>query len=71
MFETDGQSHEAVGDPEFRASLRRQALVGGGRRMGDEALGIAEIVGDAQELERIEERGTQPACRPRPRRRSG
>ena len=41
------------------SSLRccwRDALVRGGRRMGDQALGVAEIVGDAHQLERVLER---------------
>src|ERR1700756_4179577 len=54
MLEPGGEADEAVADAEFGARLRLQPLMGGGRRMGDEALGIAEIVGDARELERIE-----------------
>src|ERR1700722_8187146 len=54
MFEAGGEGDEAVADPEFGARLRRKPLMRGGRRMRDEALGVAEIVGDARELQSVE-----------------
>ena len=53
MFEADGNAHQAVADAELGALRRREPLVRGRRRMGDEALGVAEIVADADELERV------------------
>src|SRR5580698_11298329 len=50
MFETDGNTHEPVADPELGPLRRGQTLVGCCRRMGNEALGVAEIVADANEL---------------------
>jgi hypothetical protein len=44
MFEPGRESDKTLADPEFGSSLRRQPLMGGGRRMGDEAFGVAEIV---------------------------
>ena len=55
MLEPGREPHQAVADAELGALLRRQPLVRGRRRMGDQALGVAEIVGDADQLERIEE----------------
>ena len=52
MFEAGGVADEAVADPELGACFRRKPLMRRGRRMGDEALGVAEIVGDARELQR-------------------
>ena len=53
MLEPARQPHQAVADAELGARRRRQALMRRGRRMGDQALGVAEIVGDAHELERV------------------
>ena len=53
MFETDGDAHQPVSDAKFGALRRGKPLVRGRRRMGDEALGVAEIVADADELERV------------------
>ena len=39
--------------PRSARCLRPEALMRGRRRMGDQALGVAEIVGDTHELERI------------------
>src|SRR5215203_4032607 len=55
MFETGREAYQPVGDAKLGARLRRQALMRGRGRMGDEAFRIAEIVGDAHQLERIEE----------------
>ncbi len=53
MFEPDRYAHQPVADAEFGALRRGQPLVRGRRRMGDEALGVAEIVADANEIERV------------------
>src|SRR5690242_15392592 len=55
VLEADREPHQPVADAELGALLRRQALVRRRRRMRDQALGIAEIVGDADERERVEE----------------
>ena len=57
----------AVADAELGALLRLEPLMRRGRRMGDQALGVAEIVGDAHELERVLEAERRRSCRPRPR----
>ena len=55
MLESDREADEAFADAEFGARLRRQPLMRRGRRMGDEALGVAEIVGDPRKLQRVED----------------
>src|ERR687896_535368 len=55
MLEPGGEADKALADAELGARLRRQPLMRRGRRMGDEALGVAEIVGDARDLQRIED----------------
>src|SRR5258707_14329257 len=59
MFKPGRESDKAFADPEFGARLRRQPLMRGGGGMGDEALGVAEIVGNPRYLQRVEaaERG--------------
>ena len=47
VLEPGREPHQPVADAEFGALLRRQPLVRGRRRMRDQALGVAEIVGDA------------------------
>ena len=47
MFEASGKADEAVADPEFAARFWRKPLVRGGGGMRDQALGVAEVVGDA------------------------
>src|ERR1700730_1817537 len=54
VFEAGRESDETLADPEFGARLRRQPLVGGSGRMGDEALGVAEIVRNPRDLQRVE-----------------
>src|ERR1700726_172313 len=54
MFEAGGEPDKSFADAEFGARIRRQPLVRGGGRMGDEALGVAEIVGNPRDFERIE-----------------
>ena len=56
MFEPGGEADKTFADAEFGARLRRQPLMRRGRRMGDEALGVAEIVGDPRQLQRVEQR---------------
>src|ERR1051326_2566139 len=53
MFEAGRDAHQSVADAELGTLRRRQPLVRRRRRMGDEAFGAAEIVADANELERI------------------
>src|SRR6185369_3792499 len=53
MLEPARQANHAVTDAEVGALLRLEPLVRRRRRMGDQALGIAEVVGDTHELERI------------------
>src|SRR6185312_2505739 len=59
MLEPGGEADKAFADAELGARLRRQPLMRRGRGMGDEALGVAEIVGDARDPQRVEaaERG--------------
>src|SRR5665213_4091818 len=54
VFEAGGEPDEALADAEFGAHLRLQPLVGGGCRMGDEALGVAQIVRDPRQLQPVE-----------------
>src|SRR5258708_39834404 len=54
MFKPGRESDKAFADPEFGARLRRQPLMRGGGGMGDEALGVAEIVGNPRYLQRVE-----------------
>ena len=49
VLEADRQSEQARRDAERRPLLRLEPLVGRRLRMGDEALGVAEIVGDADD----------------------
>ena len=55
VLEPDRQAHQPVADAELGALRRRQPLMRGGGRMRDQALGVAEIVGDGDQLEPIEE----------------
>ena len=64
MLEPGREADEAFADAEFGARLRRQPLMRRGRRMGDEALGVAEIVGDARDLQRVEAAERGRPCRP-------
>src|SRR4051794_29750580 len=54
MFEAGGIADEAFADAEFGARIRRQALMRRGRGMGDEALGVAEIVRYPRQFQRVE-----------------
>src|SRR5213595_565242 len=54
MFEAGRESDKSFADAEFGSNLRRQPLMRRGGRMGDEALGVAEIVGNPRDLQRVE-----------------
>src|SRR6185312_2013214 len=54
MFESRGEADEAFADAEFGARLRREPLMRGRGGVRDQALGVAEIVGDPRELEPVE-----------------
>src|SRR3546814_21178322 len=53
VLEADRKAQQAVADAECGAILRLQTLVRRRRRMGDEALGVAEIVGDVDKAKRV------------------
>src|SRR5215831_3132763 len=55
VFEPDREPHQAVADAKLGTCLRRQALMRRGGWMGDEAFGVAKIVGNAQEIQSVEE----------------
>src|SRR5687768_1889129 len=54
ILEPDRQPQHPVGDAEALPLLRREPLMRGGGGMGDEALRIAEIVRDVDELEAVQ-----------------
>ena len=54
MLEPGREANETFADAEFGARLRRQPLMRRGRRMGDEALGVAKIVRDPRDLQAVE-----------------
>jgi hypothetical protein len=62
VLEPGREPDQGIGDAELGPLFRLEPLVRRRRWMGDEALGVAEVVGDAHELERIEEpeRGRLP-----------
>ena len=53
VFEADRKPHHPLADAKMGALLRLQALVGRRRGMGQQALGVAEIVGNADDRERV------------------
>src|ERR1700753_3613129 len=59
MLQPGGEANETFADAELGTGLRRQPLMRRGGRMGDEALGVAEIVGNLGEPQAVErtERG--------------
>ena len=63
VFEPGRESDKAFADAKFGARFRLQPLMRRGRGMGDEALGVAEIVGNPRDLQRIEARNA-PALPP-------
>ena len=68
VLEAGREPDKALADAEFGARLRRQPLMRRGRRMGDEALGVAEIVRDPRQLQRVEttERAALPPLTSKP-----
>ncbi len=48
VFESDRQAHEAIRDPGREPLFRRHRGVSHGGRMGDQGLGGAEVLGEAQ-----------------------
>src|SRR2546429_9555386 len=54
MFEPGREANETFADAEFGARLRCQPLMRRRRGMRDEALGVAEIVGNPRDLQRVE-----------------
>ena len=50
--------------PSSARCLRRKPLMRGGRGVRDQALGVAEIVADPEDLERVHEAEGARACRP-------
>src|SRR5437762_301691 len=54
MLEPRRIADKALADAKLGARFRRQPLMSRGRRVGDEALGIAEIVGNPRQLQRVE-----------------
>src|SRR5215467_198922 len=50
MFQPAREPHQSIADAELCARGGREALVRGGRRMRDQALGVAQIVADLDEL---------------------
>src|SRR5471032_2455811 len=54
MFEAGREADKPFADAEFGARLRRQPLVRRRRGMGDEALGVAEIVRYPRDLQPVE-----------------
>src|SRR4029079_8232604 len=55
VFKPDGEAHAPVENAELGTLLWFQPLMRGGRRVRHEALGVAEIVGDLEDLERVHE----------------
>src|SRR3981081_1181724 len=54
VFEPGREADQAFAYPEFGARLHRQPLMRGGGGMGDEAFGVAEVVGNQRKLQRVE-----------------
>ena len=53
VFEADRHPQRSRPDAEFGARIVGKVLVRGRRRMGDQALGVAEIVGDLHDVQRV------------------
>jgi len=64
VFQVDGEADHAVGDAELGAGFAREARVGRRRRMSDQALGVAEVVGDVDQVESVEEAERSSAALP-------
>ena len=50
ILKPDREPHAVVEDAKLGARLRREPLMRGGGGMGDQALGVAEIVADLEDL---------------------
>ena len=55
IFQSDGQTDESFGHACLESVLGGQFAMGGGRRMGDQGTGIAQVGGDGGQLESIDE----------------
>ena len=55
VLQSHRQAHLAVGDAHAGAFFRLQALVRRGGGMGDQALGVAQVVGNVDQLQGVEE----------------
>ena len=73
-FQPDGQPHPAGGQADLQPLLLGHRAVGGGGGVGGHGLGVAEVVGDVDDLQRVQEverrrpgrRGRRrPGCRRR------
>src|SRR5437870_1526075 len=53
MFQPAREPHQTIANAELGAGGGRETLMRGGRRMRDQALGVAEIIADLHEPERI------------------
>ena len=53
MLKSAREPHQSIADAKLRACGRREALMRGRCRMRNQALGVAEIVADLDELERV------------------
>ena len=53
ILDAAGKAQSAAGDTEFRPCLVCEVLVRRGAGMGDEALGVAQIVGNLHDLKRV------------------
>src|SRR5436309_7626041 len=64
MLQPAREPHQSIADAELCARGWREALVRGGRRVRDQALGITQIVADLHERERVleAERAGLAAC---------
>src|ERR1041385_7347452 len=58
-LEANRDPHQPLGDAGRRARLRRDAAVGGGGRVRDGALDVAEVAGDGYELGRVDHRSEE------------
>src|SRR5947209_10481785 len=55
ILDPNRQAQHPVAYADRRALLRRETLMGRGRGMGDQALRVAEIVGNVDDFERVGE----------------
>jgi hypothetical protein len=53
VFQSHRQPQQAGGHAQFFARLGRELEMGGGGGVGDQAFGVAQIVGNVDQLERI------------------